>query len=45
MDGVIGQYRMLAMCTYSLAKCGAVEIMDVVSNHAFALIKRAGNGR
>ncbi|HWR52951.1 MAG TPA: PocR ligand-binding domain-containing protein [Bryobacteraceae bacterium] len=42
VDGVIGQYPMLAMCTYSLAKCGAVEIMDVVSNHAFALIKRAG---
>jgi PAS domain S-box-containing protein len=42
VDGVIGQYPMLAICTYSLAKCGAVEIMDVVSNHAFALIKRAG---
>ena len=41
VDGVIGQYRMLAICTYSLAKCGAVEIMDVVANHAFALIKRA----
>ena len=33
---------MLAICTYSLAKCGALEIMDVVSNHAFALIRRAG---
>jgi PAS domain S-box-containing protein len=32
---------MLAICTYSLAKCGAAEIMDVVANHAFALIKRA----
>ena len=42
VDGVIGRYPMLAICTYSLAKCGAVEIMDVVSNHAFALIKRAG---
>ncbi len=42
VDGVIARYPMLAMCTYSLAKCGAVEIMDVLSNHAFALIKRAG---
>ncbi len=42
VDGVIGRYPMLAICTYSLAKCGAPEIMDVVSNHAFALIKRAG---
>lgn len=42
VDAIIGQYRMLAICTYSLARCSAVEIMDVVSNHAFALIKRAG---
>lgn len=40
VDNVLGQYQMLAMCTYSLAKCGAIEIMDVVSNHEFALIKR-----
>ena len=42
IDSVLGQYPMLAMCTYSLVKCGAVEIMEVVSNHAFAMIKRAG---
>jgi PAS domain S-box-containing protein len=42
VDAIIGQYPMLAICTYSLARCGAAEIMDVVSNHAFALIKRAG---
>ncbi len=42
IDCIIGRYRMLAVCTYSLRKCGAVEIMDVVSNHAFALIKRRG---
>jgi len=43
VDSVLGQYRMLAMCTYSLVKCGAPEIMDVVSNHEFALIKRGNN--
>jgi len=40
VDRVIGQFPMLAMCTYSLEKCGAIEILDVVANHAFALIKR-----
>ncbi len=43
VDSVIGQYTMLAICTYSLGRCGALEIMDVVSNHSFALIKRAGH--
>ena len=42
VDRVIGCYPMLALCTYSLARCGAAEIMDVVANHAFALVKRAG---
>jgi PAS domain S-box-containing protein len=42
IDGVIGQYRMLALCTYSLEKCGAAEVVDVVQNHEFALIKRGG---
>jgi PAS domain S-box-containing protein len=42
VNSVIGRYRMLAMCTYSLRKCGATEIMDVIVNHQFALIKRRG---
>ena len=42
VDGVIGQYRMIAVCTYSLERCGASEVMDVVSNHAFALVRREG---
>jgi signal transduction histidine kinase len=42
INRVIGKYRMLAICTYSLAKCGAYEVMDVISNHRFALVKRAG---
>jgi PAS domain S-box-containing protein len=42
IDRVIGQYRMLALCTYSLDKCGASEVMDVVSNHELALIRRQG---
>jgi len=42
IDRVIGQYRMLALCTYSLDRCRASEVIDVVSNHEFALIKREG---
>ncbi len=42
VNRVIGNYRMLAVCTYSLNRCGAHEIMDVLSNHRFALVKREG---
>ncbi len=42
VDDVLGQYRMLALCTYSLERCGASEVADVVRNHQFALIKRDG---
>ena len=42
VDGVIGQYEMIALCTYSLDKCGASEIVDVVTNHQFALARQAG---
>lgn len=42
VDGVIGNYQMLAICSYSLDKCRAQEIIDVVSNHRFALIRRKG---
>lgn len=42
VNSVIGNYRMIAACTYSLDKCGASEVIDVVQNHQFALIKREG---
>ncbi|HMA54359.1 MAG TPA: MEDS domain-containing protein, partial [Acidobacteriota bacterium] len=40
VDSVIGRYRMLAVCTYSLDRCGANEVLDVVRNHRFALVRR-----
>ncbi|MHC4157150.1 MAG: MEDS domain-containing protein [Planctomycetota bacterium] len=40
INRVIGNYRMLAICTYSLDRCTPSEIIDVVSNHEFALIRR-----
>ncbi|NIP27357.1 MAG: PAS domain S-box protein [Phycisphaerae bacterium] len=42
VNSVIGQHRMLAICTYSLERCTPSEIIDVVSNHEFVLIRRAG---
>jgi PAS domain S-box-containing protein len=38
----IGNYPMIALCTYSTDKCGANEILDVVSTHQFALSKYEG---
>ncbi|MFC1999646.1 PAS domain S-box protein [Chloroflexota bacterium] len=40
VNRVIGDYRMIAICTYSLDRCGASEVIDVVNNHQFALIRR-----
>jgi len=40
INDVIGNYKMIAACSYSLDKCGATEIVDVVANHQFALVKR-----
>lgn len=42
INNVIGKYRMLALCTYWLHRCGAAEVIDVVRNHQFALLKRQG---
>ncbi len=42
LDKIIGDYRMMAVCTYSLDKCGASEVIDVVKNHEYAIIEREG---
>jgi len=42
VDSVIGKHQMMALCTYSLDRCNATEIIDVVSNHQFSLTKREG---
>ncbi len=39
-NSIIATHRMLAVCTYSLDNCSPSEIIDVVSNHQFALIKQ-----
>ncbi|MHC1755144.1 MAG: PAS domain S-box protein [Methanosarcina sp.] len=42
IDSFIGDCKVIALCTYPLEKCNATEIIDVVANHQFTLIKRAG---
>jgi PAS domain S-box-containing protein len=42
VNDAIGDQNMIALCTYSLEKCGVREILDVIANHQFALIKQAG---
>ncbi len=42
INNVIGGTKLLVLCTYSLTKCGVVEIMDVVKNHEFALAMNRG---
>lgn len=42
ITNAIRGYKLLVLCTYSLDKCGANEIIDVVINHQFALIKQGG---
>ncbi len=42
IDRIICNYQMIALCTYFLDSFNAAEIIDVVVNHQFALIKREG---
>ena len=42
INNVIGGTRLLVLCTYSLEKCGVVEILDVIKNHEFALAMNQG---
>ena len=40
VNNIIGKHRMISTCSYPLDKCGVSEIIDIVSNHQPALIKR-----
>jgi len=39
VNNVLGHYRIMALCTYCLEKCGSSEILDVIRNHQFGLVK------
>lgn len=40
LDDIVGNSQILALFTYNLDNCDAVEIVDAVNSHQFALIKR-----
>jgi PAS domain S-box/PAS domain S-box/PAS domain S-box len=42
LSDTIGQYNMIAMCTYSLDKCRAADIMEVANCHQFVIGKLDG---
>ncbi|MCJ7779038.1 MAG: MEDS domain-containing protein, partial [Sedimentisphaerales bacterium] len=45
VNSAIGKHRILAICSYSLDKCRAGEVIDVVNNHQFAFINKEGKWR
>ncbi len=42
VDAIIDKHHVIALCPYYLDMCSTAEIIDVISNHQFALIKREG---
>jgi PAS domain S-box-containing protein len=40
VNSVIGQYKMMAVCTYCLTNCTGTDVLDVVRNHVGTLIKQ-----
>ena len=42
INKVIGKYRMLAICTYPIDKCGAPEVINIISRHQTVLIRQRG---
>jgi C4-dicarboxylate-specific signal transduction histidine kinase len=43
LNEAVANRRMAVLCTYPLAACGALEILDVVRTHQFALARRHGS--
>jgi C4-dicarboxylate-specific signal transduction histidine kinase len=42
LNDAVADQRLAVLCTYPLAACGALEILDVVRTHQFALVRRHG---
>jgi len=45
VNGILSQYRMLAICTYPLEKCSAADIIEVTDTHEHVLVKRGRTWR
>ena len=42
INNVVGNYRMIVLCTYSAEKCGINEILGVMQTHQVATIRKEG---
>src|SRR5262249_50937605 len=42
LDEVVGKLPILAVCAYSLARCSAADMLDVVRHHQFSVARRHG---
>ncbi len=42
VNSVIGNLRMIALCSYCLHKCSGADVLDVIRNHRFALFRERG---
>ncbi|MCD1294995.1 hypothetical protein CUJ83_08290 [Methanocella sp. CWC-04] len=45
VNSIIRDYRMLAICSYSLDKCDACDVMDILNTHQYAFSKNNGEWR
>jgi PAS domain S-box-containing protein len=43
IDNTVGDYRMIALCSYGIEKCEISGLVDIVSKHQLALIRRNGS--
>jgi excisionase family DNA binding protein len=39
-DSIIRRHKIIAICAYSLDQCAVPELVDIVSNHRFILLRR-----
>jgi len=42
LDNIVGNYQIMALCTYSLDRCNTAEIINVIINNQLALVKEKG---
>lgn len=40
LDNIIKQYKLIALCTYSLSNCSASDIIDIIQSHQSMLVRK-----
>ena len=40
MDSIIKRHKIIAVCSYAIHQCGVPELVDIVSNHRFIILRR-----